>query len=331
MAFFHWQTDFDDYRAWCKTQRGNRKVENGVEYYQQCRKFKVASEYYAWRNENIRTDEQPPSTRNAADLTWTQDGCPYYNVHPQLASKLCDVSLGKVPTYLVELPHDLNAVNIRFNQQHPELSLTDSLVPEANPPKGYQSIVLPKNSFVHSMLMLRGSDGISFIIDLDVKTNGPRTLLFAPLAWNTNEDTLVDSLQILKERQSEAYCDLVANCCKLAVTIGFMANSSSELITPDVLAKDRQRYDTGNDEVKAKCVNRAIRRGKFGWNVGNDLMFLGERDSQHHAAEGERGELNYSHLRGGHPHAVRYGKGKKKVKIMWFRPTRVRADLPFKK
>ena len=173
-----------------------------------------------------------------------------------------------------------------------------------------------------------------FLLDLNVKTpHATRSLLFAPLLWETKEDTLVDSLdhmQVMGKEKSGAYHTLVANCCKLAVTIGFMANSKSELIEPDILGRDRQRYATGDDAVKAQCADRAKRRGKFGWNVGNDLMFLGEQDSQHHAAEGERGELNYSHLRGGHPHAVRYGKGKKKVKIMWFRPTRVRADLPFK-
>jgi hypothetical protein len=37
------------------------------------------------------------------------------------------------------------------------------------------------------------------------------------------------------------------------------------VITPDVLADDRQKYEAcGGDQ---KCVDRAHRRGKWGWNV----------------------------------------------------------------
>lgn len=41
-------------------------------------------------------------------------------------------------------------------------------------------------------------------------------------------------------------------------------------------------------------------------------------------------ELEYAHIRAGHPHLVRYGEAKKLVKMMWYTPTHVRPDRPFR-
>ena len=78
-------------------------------------------------------------------------------------------------------------------------------------------------------------------------------------------------------------------------------------------------------------AEKARKKGKFGFNVGTDLMFIGERQFQQQKNSEETGrELEYAHIRAGHPHAVRYGEKKKMVKIVWYVPTTVRSDLPFK-
>jgi hypothetical protein len=97
------------------------------------------------------------------------------------------------------------------------------------------------------------------------------------------------------------------------------------------LSKDRSSFDGGSEEQRQTIIERAKRRGKNGYNVGCDLMFLGERPKgESRSGEATGRELQYAHIRGGHPHAVRYGEGKKLVKIKWFAPTTVRDDLPFK-
>ena len=53
---------------------------------------------------------------------------------------------------------------------------------------------------------------------------------------------------------------IVAGCCLLA--------SDPDIVVPDVLAADRQRYDETGD---LKYVEKAQRRGKVGWNVGARL------------------------------------------------------------
>lgn len=124
---------------------------------------------------------------------------------------------------------------------------------------------------------------------------------------------------------------VACNALRIAVTIGFLANSNSDLVEYDVLAKFRNDFEKGTPERRAQIIEKSKKRGKNGYNVGNDLMFLGSRGFQNRPASELTGrELEYAHIRDGHPHAVRYGKGKELVKIMWFQPTVVRPDLPFK-
>lgn len=53
---------------------------------------------------------------------------------------------------------------------------------------------------------------------------------------------------------------------RIALTLCFLSDDPS-IITPDVLAADRDKYDATKDE---KYVDRARRRGVVGWNIGAD-------------------------------------------------------------
>ena len=94
--------------------------------------------------------------------------------------------------------------------------------------------------------------------------------------------------------------------------------------------KYRDQYERGDQAKRDQIVARSRRRGKNGYQVGTDIMFLGEKGLRSQGGSGEGRELSYAHIRSGHPHAVRYGPGKKLVKIAWYRSTTVRPDLPFK-
>lgn len=57
---------------------------------------------------------------------------------------------------------------------------------------------------------------------------------------------------------------------RLAVAVMMLADDPS-IITPDVLGKDRDRYNIETDEAwKQRAVERARRRGVVGWNIGAD-------------------------------------------------------------
>ena len=57
---------------------------------------------------------------------------------------------------------------------------------------------------------------------------------------------------------------LVTDCVRLCCSLCLLENDPS-VIEPDVLSKDRAKYQESGDE---KYIAKAHRRGKVGWNVG---------------------------------------------------------------
>ena len=61
--------------------------------------------------------------------------------------------------------------------------------------------------------------------------------------------------------------DLVTDCIRLCCSLCLLENDPS-VISPDVLADDRAKFEATGDE---KYVSKAHRRGKVGWVVGHRL------------------------------------------------------------
>ena len=61
--------------------------------------------------------------------------------------------------------------------------------------------------------------------------------------------------------------DLVTDCVRLCCTLCLLENDPS-VISPDVLSKDRDKFESTGDQ---KYVDKAHRRGKVGWNVGRHI------------------------------------------------------------
>jgi len=61
--------------------------------------------------------------------------------------------------------------------------------------------------------------------------------------------------------------ELVADCIRLCCSLCLLENDPS-VIEPDVLSKDRGRFEGSGDQ---KYVEKAHRRGKVGWNVGRQI------------------------------------------------------------
>ena len=79
-------------------------------------------------------------------------------------------------------------------------------------------------------------------------------------------ETLDGSASITHRECIEA----ISLACRASVCVLLMKNDP-DIITPDVLAKDRDRYDRETDEAwKQRAVERAKRRGVVGWNIGAD-------------------------------------------------------------
>ena len=64
--------------------------------------------------------------------------------------------------------------------------------------------------------------------------------------------------------------DLVMDCVRLCCTLCLIENNP-EIISPDVLADDRAKYEASGDQ---KFVDKAHRRGKVGWDVGRHVEVM---------------------------------------------------------
>jgi hypothetical protein len=66
--------------------------------------------------------------------------------------------------------------------------------------------------------------------------------------------------------------ELQARCLRLVVSVCFLATGGDRLVEPDVLSKDLAAYvevHRRDDRQRAgQIVQRAVRRGKKGWHVG---------------------------------------------------------------
>lgn len=323
--FYEWETDYQNYR------RHTPKRER--------------LDYVTFMQRRIREmmEARLPTQRLWAEAVWLKCGSPYYNVHPELVEQLMKVDLSKIPSPLFQMPHGLECVNIRMDQKHEQFvlredHLTDILIHFES---GALQGKAPSGSHLHGILMCdvkspdeKGKRGLLFVIDFGVYTEFRQPVYNMFMIECEEGKSLEQAIaEVLRSYRSESYAEMMSNVMRLCVTIGFLSTNPT-ICEPDILVADRGEFQMAkSDDERDRIAKRARVKGKYGYNIGTDLMFIGKRKAFSEKREGELTgrELEYAHIRGGHPHAVRYGPKKELVKIMWYVPTTVRPDLPFKK
>lgn len=319
MQFFSWTTD---YQLYCSHHDKRQRMPYG--------------DFVRLRNSQLAGKFIVSNKRLAAEVEWDKLGSPYYNIHTQMVPKLCKSNLDKIPSAMLKMPHGLSVVNIRFCQQHPEFTVTEEHSSENYDEYAYGKFSMPAGCFLHGVLMHKEADSgiVLFFMDFGLfdKNRQPTYSLFGIRPNDSlSMQQCIDVAARYSSKPIHPYYSLIANIMRLAVTIGFLSDNPT-ICEADVLSADKSKYAVANDEQRESIAARARRRGKYGFNVGTDLMFLGERPMGERRTSVATGrELEYAHIRAGHPHAVRYGESKKLVKVMWYVPVTVRDDLPFKK
>jgi hypothetical protein len=333
--FYRWLTDWEDY---CLADPASASKI-------------TEAKFWPWRSEQLRIAGST-SPRTKVDQMWLTAGKPYYNIHSKLAPKFCKVNLNKIPSNTVETPFGISCVNMRFDQQHDGLTMKAAEGSSRQDQWWNHGEGVSKGAWVRSFMLMRPTTEIlrlcfrgtimlgsqeqvlMLYIDTGSKTKyGVHIHMAAPLICR-NGVSLNDAIQECCDYSIDAgsaFQEVVANCCRIAVTVGFLANADDSMIDPDIIPRLKDRYANAKPNERPKIIAESQRLGGSGFNVGNDIMFLGTQPVQGRRQSEKTGrELQYQHLRDGHPHAVRYGPKRSLVKIMWIRPTRVRPDLPFK-
>ncbi len=193
---------------------------------------------------------------------WEQARRPYYNVWPSIVPMLTrlnldlDSGLIKLPTpaLCVRLPKEKNPLTFEWRGQEAQ---------------------------IHCMLMGTFNEGRGLSILIDVgETMGDGRTFGVPIYTYRNfrrqqgltvEEALAElGTNELAELGVQIPDDLVVDCIRLCCSLCLLENDPS-VIEPDVLSKDRGRFEASGDE---KYVEKARRRGKVGWNVGRQIEVI---------------------------------------------------------
>jgi hypothetical protein len=196
---------------------------------------------------------------------WEEHRRPYYNVYPAIAPMLMRLSLDvdtqcvqpPMPAFCIRLPQESHPLQFEWGGQ--EWHIRSILVGPAvlrNGKESYGGLML----WVNTGETKRMPDGRDYPV---------HTYINLPLQGGMS---LEASLKALPSDPSAFHGmvlpdEIRTNCARLVCTICLLDNDP-DLIEPDVLSKDRGKKIT---QVE---IDRARRRGKFGWNVGKGIEVI---------------------------------------------------------
>lgn len=200
--------------------------------------------------------------------TWRSARSPYYKVYPGIVKSLTSLSLD---TELSKLKLEKMCLLIRFAEGK-EVSVcggvvklnsilvvstgSDVLLSEVVEVGGKH--LMPSTLFVSAF-----SETIE-VVASDTAKHTTRQMIEKVPQGEMEKDLQVEADKFIIEEQAR----LSVMSTKIALTVILLANDPS-VIEPDVLGKDRLRYESETDEEwKVRAVERARRRGTVGWTVG---------------------------------------------------------------
>jgi hypothetical protein len=189
---------------------------------------------------------------------WEQARRPYYNVWPSIVPMLTRLDLD-LDSALIQLP--LPALCVRLPKQHNPLTFEWRGQP-------FQ---------IRSMLMGDMGDGQAISVLIDVGETMNNGMFDMPVYTYSNFPrreglTVEQSLaglgrNVLADIGVQVPHELITDCVRLCCSLCLLEHDP-EIISPDVLRKDRDRFDQTGDQ---KYVDKAHRRGKVGWDVGRHV------------------------------------------------------------
>lgn len=198
------------------------------------------------------------------ELRWFEGKRPYYNVWPAILPMLLklnleiDSSLIKAPqkTLSIRLPMERNPMAFDFEGQRVEV----------------RNIMMVYG-------VIKNDPGMSLWIDIG-ESDKTEWGIPSPIYTFRNFQcvpgmTVNQAIESLPMHESAKVGIVMPNetikdCVRLACTICLLADDP-ELVTPDVLSADRDKWEATHDR---KFVEKAHRRGKVGWDIGKHIEVI---------------------------------------------------------
>jgi len=238
---------------------------------------KNADEFYP---ESIRSsvafNDRATYKQQTIERAWEADKCPYYRVYPSIIPMLLKLNL-EVDTGLIRIPQGLRVFAIHFPKIDHKLSFD------------FDGRHYNVRSILCGPVTLSSKgeiyDGISIWVDFgetygisDPSSNAIIKDVIIPSYINipVKKGLTVEAASDMLQHDPSSACGVVmpeniyTGIIRLVCTICLLENDPT-VIEPDVLDKDRMKYELCPDQ---KLVDRAIRRGKYGWNIGRKIEIM---------------------------------------------------------
>lgn len=243
--------------------------------------------------ESVAFMEQLVSERKWYDLDR-----PYYNVWPCLLKSILRLDLSSVPVDSVSYPHDVLLLRL------PEGSNVGGF--EHGGVRYYiKSILASWFKFDQPRYTILATESLMFWVDIgEVEANGCNVTNYRRIPTKTTTSNILnfkDANETMRRNSPSVNIgvpvpqELLDQALKIVIACGLLCKDSG-LIVPDVLNADKDRVTDDNIQ---RLHERAKKRGKYGWNIGESL---------------EHSELS-PHFRAPHPAIYWVGPGRKQAVI----------------
>ena len=287
MEFYQYQSNINLYR---KTL--NMKVSEEQVYEALANASEMANNPFGFRHAEL-------------DRDWIKAEKPYYNIYPAIVPMIDKLTLD-IPCEAITLPD--HVINVRLPKPPHNPFASDGAI--------IRSIIFGKQPVAKAVGSSQLVDGICIGIDIGEVTVNDKPRILSPteqmphgafpvytfknfpMLSDKTIDQVAESLPYHTSwlRGLETPKSLIIKAIKLVCCVCLIGDDP-DIITPDILAKDRFKYDDSDEEQKKVIISRAKRRGKNGFNVGADIDKI-------------------PHYRRPHLAIVWTGKGRTKAKIV---------------
>lgn len=201
---------------------------------------------------------------NYLSIKWHEQGRPYYKLWPCIHEPVERLSLSRK---LSDFPHDNeDVIAIRF----PEVAAS----PTPGPTWIRSVVACRMKTERRSGLLLscacempnRMIASFTEILPDDADLQGVsirRDDITNPALWGG----------LTPDKHPEGYLEVVVTAIKTALFV-MLIRSDPEFVQPDVLAKDEPNFASATPDRRQVMVERARRRGKFGFHVGRETEMV---------------------------------------------------------
>lgn len=215
-------------------------------------------EYYNYAALLSHQKRDPFVQRQAIlEKEWLDSKRPYYNVWPCIIPMMLKLRL--------DIPVDV------IDQEFPALNLRMPL----NHESGIKNILAHTSKVSESKGSKNLINGLVVMIDTGEKgplNNDVHTFKIFP--FNKGQ-TIEEAMEILPMHYSimeghPVSPDMITTAIKIVSTT-ILIGKDPELVSPDIITKDQEKYDQGDDDTKKRLIQKAIQRGKNGYDLGKNI------------------------------------------------------------